>query len=837
MPRPLSGCNEVNDNVMEKELADVLPVWGMEKGCIVSKMGDYTAGFEVTKPEIFTLSAAEYDNMHQTLVKAIKVLPAHCVLHFQDWYTGARFSATDGQNGKSFLDQASDRFFEGRPYLDHQAYLYITRKPAGRKAASSASSSLFRKNLIPEETLNPAAVREFLDTIGQFQRIVEDGKQWALRQLTEEDIWSAQQTTGLLEQYCFLGARGETAAIRDIVFDPTMRIGDRHCQLYTLADAEKLPGWCSPRITYDQYSTDKTKFPVGFSAGLGPLLRCNHIYNQYIFLEDAQITLKKLESKRLRLQSLSKASRENAIAEHSVNDFLNEAIKEQRLPVKFHGNILAWTQNAEDLPNLKNRVSSAIAQREGSPHQETVGAAQIWFAGIPGNAGDFPMNETVDTFAEQALCFVGMESPYRSSEGSQTIRFGDRISGKPVQMDLFHGPMTNNIITNRGAFVCGGSGGGKSMLCNHIFRSLYDQGAHIVIVDIGGSYKGLCDLVGGYYFTFTIAEPIRFNPFPLAPGEVLDTEKKESLKALLVTLWKQEHETFNRSEYVALSNALQGYYAKLQNDATLFPCFNTFYEYLQSDYVLLLQEHRVKDRDFDIENFLYVLRPYYKGGEFDYLLNAMENLNMLQERFIFFELDNLQGNPILLPVVSLIVMELTISKMRKIPAILKAFAIEEAWKPMMQAGMAQFMKYAWKTFRKLYGIPIVVTQEIDDLISSPIIKEAIIGNSDIKILMDMRKFMNKFDALQATLGMSEKGKTLLFSVNRANEPGRRYREFYLELGGQVQKVFRFEPSPEEYYAYTTEGKEKVLVMDYAAKYGSVEKGIMALVADQKKAKK
>jgi len=822
---------------MERELADILPIWGMEKGCMVSKMGDYTTAFAVTKPEIFTLSVTDYDNLHQTLVKAIKVLPANCVLHFQDWYTGARYAAGHNGNEKSFLDQASDRFFEGRLYLDHRAYCYITRRPPGRKAASSASSSLFRKNLIPEETLNPSAVREFLDSVGQFQRIVEDGKQWQFRRLAEEDIWSTPRQAGLLEQYSFLAGKSDTPVIRDITFEPNIRIGDRYCQLYTLADAEKLPGWCSPRITFDQYSTDKTKFPIGFSAGLGPLLRCDHIYNQYIFLEDSSETLKKLESKRLRLQSLSKASRENTIAQDSVNAFLNEAIKEQRLPVKFHANVLAWTENADELPNLKNRVSSAIAQMEASPHQETVGAAQIWWAGIPGNAGDFPMNETVDTFAEQALCFVGMESPYRSSEGSSTIRFGDRITGKPVQMDLFHGPMANNVITNRGAFVCGGSGGGKSMLCNHIFRSLYDQGAHIVIVDIGGSYKGLCDLVGGYYFTYTETDPIRFNPFFLAPGEVLDTEKKESLKALLVTLWKQEHETFNRSEYVALSNALQGYYAQLENDATIYPCFNSFYQYLQSDYVTVLQEHRVKDRDFDIENFLYVLRPYYEGGEFDYLLNARENLGLLGQRFIVFELDNIKDNPILLPVVSLIVMELTISKMRKIPAILKAFAIEEAWKPMMQAGMSQFMKYAWKTFRKLYGVPIVVTQEIDDLVSSPIIKEAIIGNSDIKILMDMRKFMNKFDALQATLGMSEKGKTLLFSVNRANEPGRRYREFYLELGGQVQKVFRFEPSPEEYYAYTTEGKEKVMVMEYAARYGSVEKGITALVADLKTDKK
>ena len=202
---------KLKQNVMERELTDVLPIWGMEKDCIVSKMGDYTAAFEVTKPEIFTLSAADYENLHQTLVKAIKVLPAHCVLHFQDWYTGARYSAADGRDDKSFLDQASDRFFEGRPYLDHRAYLYITRKPAGRKAASSASSSLFRKNLVPEETLNPTAVREFLDSVGQFQRIVEDGKQWALRELTEEDIWRRPTDNRVARTILFFGGTGETA--------------------------------------------------------------------------------------------------------------------------------------------------------------------------------------------------------------------------------------------------------------------------------------------------------------------------------------------------------------------------------------------------------------------------------------------------------------------------------------------------------------------------------------------------------------------------------------------------------------------------------------------------
>ncbi|HMH33835.1 MAG TPA: TraG family conjugative transposon ATPase, partial [Puia sp.] len=467
------------------------------------------------------------------------------------------------------------------------------------------------------------------------------------------------------------------------------------------------------------------------------------------------------------------------------------------------------------------------------PKQEIDGTLQIYWAGIPGNEADFPMNDSFDTFIEQASCFLNLESNYRSSAKPATIRFGDRLTGRPIEVDLFDEPMRKGIITNRGMFVCGSSGGGKSMLCNHILRSLYDQGAHIVVVDIGHSYKGLCELADGYYFTYTEKNPIRFNPFFLQPGETLDTEKKESLKALLVTLWKQEHETFNRSEYVALSNAIQGYYFLIESNRKLFPCFNSFYEYLESEYVEVLKKQRVKERDFDVENFLYVLRPYYKGGEFDYLLNAQENLDLLGQRFIVFELDNIKDHPILFPVVTLIIMELFISKMRKIQSILKVLEIEEAWKAMAKAGMAEFMKYGFKTLRKFYGIPIVVTQEIDDLISSPIIKDAIIGNSDIKILMDMRKFTNKFDQLQATLGMSEKGKTQLFSLNRANEPGRRYREFYLELGGQVMKVLRYEPSPEEYYTYTTEQTEKVKVLEYAKRFGSYQKGIEALVADLK----
>jgi conjugation system TraG family ATPase len=412
------------------------------------------------------------------------------------------------------------------------------------------------------------------------------------------------------------------------------------------------------------------------------------------------------------------------------------------------------------------------------------------------------------------------------------IRFGDRLTGKPVYVDLFHAPVKSGLITNRNLFVCGASGGGKSMSVNHILRTLYDQGAHILMVDIGGSYKGLCSLVGGVYFTYEEQQPLAFNPFFIPRGESLDTEKKESLKTLLVALWKQEHEHFQRSEYVALSNALQGYYAWLAADTQRFACFNTFYDYLQAHYAPLLRGQRVKEKDFDLDNFLYVLRPYYRGGEFDYLLNASENLDLLHERFLVFELDNIKDHPILFPVTSLVIMESFVSKMRKLPGVLKVLAIEEAWKPITKGAMADFMRYIIKTVRKFYGITCIVTQEIDDLLSSPIIRETIINNSDIKILMDMRKFLHKFDQLQVALGMTDKAKTLLLSVNRDNEPGRNYRENYIELGGQYMRVVRNELCPEEYFAYTTEAKEKVRVTAYAARYGSYEAGIRALVREQ-----
>jgi conjugation system TraG family ATPase len=813
---------------MEKRLENILPIMGVEHDSILSKQGDITIAFKVELPELFTLSDKDYEAFHQTWIKAIKVLPTHSVFHKQDWFIATKYRPDFLKDDSSFLSRSSERFFNERPYLEHECFIFLTKKPAGRKPATSLMSNLLRRTIVPEQTLKTEMMQDFLDSAGQFKRILEDSGFIKLTRMQEKDLLSQEKKAGVIERYCFL-LDGTELMIKDLAFHDGIKVGNDFLQIYTLADANDLPGLCGSRINYDKYSTDRTKFSVGFASPLGLLLNCNHIYNQYIFIDDAQKTIQKLETKRLRLQSLSAYSRENSIGRDATNDFLNEAISEQRVPVKGHFNILVWTSDKEKLKDLKNFASSALAQMDAVPKQEVNGAPQIFWAAVPGNEGDFPMNDTFDTFADQACCFLNLETSYHSSVSPVGIRLGDRLTGRPVHVDISDEPMKKGICTNRNKFILGPSGSGKSFFTNHMVRSYYEQGTHVVLVDVGHSYKGLCDLVGGYYFTYDEKNPIKFNPFYIADGDVLDTEKKESIKTLLLALWKKDNENFNRSEYVALSNALQLYFESNKS----FPCFDSFYEFLQKDFVEVLKEDKVKDKDFDISNFLYVLRPYYKGGEFDYLLNATGNLDLLQQRFIVFELDNIKDHPILFPVVTIIIMEVFISKMRKLKGIRKMILIEEAWKAIAKEGMAEYIKYLFKTVRKFFGEAIVVTQEVEDIISSPVVKQAIINNSDCKILLDQSKYQNKFDQIQELLGLTEKEKALVLSVNKANDPQKNYKEVFISLGGMLSKVYRTEVSVEEYFTYTTEESEKVKVQQYAKKYGSMKAGIAALADDLK----
>ena len=821
-------------------LESKFPLLRVENNCIISKFADITAAYRVSLPELFTLTGEEYEALHGAWLKALKVLPDYTVVHKQDFFIEERYMAPEEGSERSFLARSYERHFNERPYLRHTCYLFVTKTTPERMRQTSASSVLCRGFIVPREMRDTDAVTRFLEAAEQMERILNDSGLVRVERLTEAEIVGTADDAGLLARYFALSDERLPVVNEDIRLDPgVMRIGDKYLSMHTLSDLDMLPQSVATDFRYERLSTDRSDCRLSFAAPVGLLLSCNHVYNQVIFLDDHDETLKRLEASARNMNSLAAYSRSNAINREWIEMYLNEAHSQGVRSVRCHCNVMAWAESESELKRIRNDVGSQLALMGCTPHHDTVDMPVLFWAAIPGNEADFPAEESFYTFLDQALCLFNEETNYRSSLSPFGIKMSDRLSGIPIHLDISDLPMKRGVITNRNKFILGPSGSGKSYLTNHLVRQYWEQGAHILLVDTGNSYQGLCSLIhaktkgrDGVYFTYTEEAPIAFNPFYVEDG-VYDVEKRESLKTLLLTLWKRESEEPTRSEEVALSNAVNLYLSKLRTDRSIVPSFDTFYEFVETDYRRLLEQKRVREKDFDLENFLNVLEPYYKGGEYDYLLNSDKQLDLLDKRFIVFELDNISSNRTLLPVVTLIIMETFISKMRRLKGVRKMILIEECWKALTSANMSAYIRYLFKTVRKYFGEAVVVTQEVDDIISSPIVKESIINNADCKILLDQRKYLSKFDGIQRLLGLTDKERAQILSINLSNDPKRRYKEVWIGLGGVQSAVYATETSVEEYLTYTTEESEKMQVMELAGKLGGdIEAAIQQLARER-----
>ena len=815
------------------------PLLAVEHDCIISKDADITVAYHVELPELFTVTSTEYEAIHSSWAKAVKVLPEYSVVHKQDWFVRETYKPATDKDDMSFLSRSFEKHFNERPFLNHSCFLFLTKTTKERMRMQSNFSSLCRGNIIPKEVNKDTSVK-FLEAVGQFERIMNDSGFIRLTRISSDEITGTSEKPGLIEKYFSLSL-DDTTCLEDLELGADgLRVGSKHVCLHTLSDAEDLPGRIGTDMRYEKLSTDRSDCRLSFASPVGLLLSCDHIYNQYLFIEDSAENLRKFEKSARNMQSLSRYSRGNQINKEWIDQYLNEAHSFGLTSIRAHFNVMAWSDDVEELKHIRNDVGSQLALMECKPRHNTVDAATLYWAGMPGNSGDFPAEESFYTFIEPALCFFTEETNYRNSPSPFGIKMADRVSGKPLHVDISDLPMKKGIITNRNKFILGPSGSGKSFFTNHMCRQYYEQGTHIVLVDTGNSYQGLCNLINrktngqdGVYFTYTEENPISFNPF-FTDDNVFDIEKRESIKTLILTLWKRDNEPPSRAEEVALSNAVSQYIDKLKTDRKLIPSFNTFYEFVRDDYKKVLEEKKVREKDFDIANFLNVLEPYYRGGEYDFLLNSDKQLDLLSKRFIVFEIDAIKDHKILFPVVTIIIMEVFINKMRRLQGIRKMILIEEAWKAIAKEGMAEYIKYLFKTVRKFFGEAIVVTQEVDDIIASPIVKESIINNSDCKILLDQRKYMNKFDSIQALLGLTEKEKSQVLSINMSNVPSRKYKEVWFGLGGVQSAVYATEVSLEEYYTYTTEESEKLEVMQLAEKLdGNMELAIKQIAESKR----
>ena len=810
----------------------VFPLLAVEDNCIISKQGDITVGFKVSLPEIFTVGSTEYESIHASWLKAVLLLPDYTIVHKQDWIIKENYVPNINQEDLTFLSKSFELHFNERPFVHHTCYLFLTKTCKEQMRRQSTFNSLIKGNITPKD-VNSETKKHFLEIVGQFQSIVNESGFVNLELIHNAEYISED---GILQKHFSLY---KTEILEDfIIKDNKMLIGDNELCLHTLSNLDDLPPSVKTESRFAKLSTDRSDCMLSYSSPLTVLLTYDHVYNQYIFIEKSEEIKKSLESKAKQMFSFQRFSRANYLNSELINDYLNTAENFKLTPCFAHFNVISWSNNSVELAKIKNEVGSQISLMDCKPRHNTIDVPTLFFASLPGAEGDFPSEERFLTFPEHALCFFSGETSYMNSPSPFGFKLVDPLTGKPVHVDISDYPMKKGIISNRNKFVLGPSGSGKSFFMNYIIRQYYDQQAHIVLVDMGNSYQGIANLIqaqtkgkDGVYFTYKEDAPISFNPFYTDDG-FYSEDKKETLKTIILQLWKRGKEA-DVSEDTTISSALAKYIECVKSGKYI-PSFNTFYEFRRDDYGKN-ELKSVREKEFDLENFLYVLLPYYKGGQYDYLLNSNMELDLLHKRFIVFEIDAVKENKVLFPIVTLVIMEAYLNKVRRLDGIRKVLLLEEAWKAIASESMATYVHYLFKTVRKQFGEIIVVSQELDDLISSPIVKKTIIANSDCKILLDQSKNLNKFDEIQDVFGLTDKEKAQIYTVGRSLDPARKYRQIWIGLGnGNHSKVYDVEVSEEEYLAYTTEQSEKVDLYNIVQRNGGDLESAIKQIAHEKK---
>lgn len=833
--------------IKSADIEKKIPLLAYEDGFLVSKLGDVTLLYELTLPDVFSCGESDYDNLNSVWIRALRALPDDCIVHKQDVFVTRRFTpgaVRNPQEKKSFLSLASDRHFEGRAYLDHRCYLYLTKCPSRANTRTSISSSILSTSQ-QQRKARPAAdaERDFRTAAVSSMAILQEAG-IPFRELSADEVIGDKDRFGIIEQYISLDYRKKSVLPDIAVADGGLRVGSKRVSMFAIADLDQLPPEVSTGVAHSKFSSDRLVFAVGYPLQIGLGLGFNHIYNQYFFIEDQKKVLKDVEQASKHQKSFSRISRENAVNMEFNEEYIEQATRENERCVRCSFNLIIWDASESSLQR-KNTIASARLAAMDITARELVGVVpHLFWAGIPGAASYYPKEETFMTFLDRAACFINDETNYHTSKSGFGIRLCDRIAGVPLNVDISDEPRERGWIDNRNKFILGPSGSGKSFFTNHMVRQYYEQGTHVVIVDVGDSYQGLCRLINeetggadGLYYTYTEEKPISFNPFYVADNSYT-IEKREQLASLIFCLWKNESESITKAEETHIATAINNYVEKIISGESA-ASFNAFYDYLRSDYRRELSERNVRRENFDIENLLQVLRPYYEGGMYDFLLNAKENMDLLSNRFIVFEIDNIKDHKTLFPVVTLILMDTFLSKMRhpSLASQRKMILIEEAWKAISKSGTAEFIKYLYKTVRKHFGEAVVVTQEVDDIIGNPIVKEAIISNADCKILLDQRKYQNKFEVVQQVLSLSDKERAIALSVNRdvRRTDGRNpYKEVFISLNGNHTAVYAVEVSREEYLTYTTEKKEKARLMSYAGGDGGMRGAIERYITEERR---
>ena len=798
-------------------------------GVLYTKTGEYSAVLKMENPvQKYSANIEAYYEFTHLFAALAQTLGEGYALHKQDVFVRKAFKEENGGNHE-FLSESYFRYFNGRPFTDSVCYLTITQENKKSRLMSFDNKKW----------------RDFLVKIRKVHDQLRDAG-------VKSRFLGKTEACEYVDRFFSMNFRDKVVSMTNFkVDDETIGMGDRSCKVYSLVDVDyaNLPSVIRP---YANIEVNNTSMPVDLVSIVDSVPGADCVvFNQMVFVPNQKRELALLDKKKNRHASMPNPS--NLMAVEDIKRVQEVIARESKQLVYTHYNLVVAVSGDTDIQKCTNHLENSFSRMGIHISKRAYNQLELFVNSFPGNC--YGMNADYDRFltlGDAATCLMYKERIVHNEDTPLKIYYTDR-QGVPVAIDITGKEGKEKLTDNSNFFCLGPSGSGKSFHMNSVVRQLWEQNTDIVMVDTGNSYEGLCEYVGGKYIAYTEDKPITMNPFNISKRE-LNIEKIDFLKNLILLIWKGSEVQIPELEFRVVEQLVTEYYDFYFNGVQPYPSvqketlrknlstmekrrgteltqihdkveklikgleerrmalavktlsFDSFYEFACERLDQICIENNITTIDCD--NFAYMLQNFYRGGKYDKILNENVDSTLFDETFIVFEVDAIKENKQLFPIVTLIIMDVFLQKMR-LKKNRKCLVIEEAWKAIASPLMAEYIKYLYKTARKFWASVGVVTQEIQDIIGSPIVKEAIINNSDVVMLLDQSKFRERFDEIKAILGLTDVDCKKIFTVNRLdNKEGRSFfREVFIRRGS-TSGVYGVEEPHECYMTYTTERAEK-----------------------------
>ena len=764
---------------------------------VIAVDGSISLMYKVLLPEVYSLAANELNDVHYKFSKSLRYLPKGTIVQKQDFFTKQILNQKISEED-TFLSKADNRFFFEKQTLNHHCYITFTKVLTGTK------------NSILKEKIS--YIEEFSE-MDEFKRSVELMVSY-LQEYFQFQLLNQEQILDLLEQYIFLGQKGISA---ELDFNQnTLSIGAHKAQMFVISSVRQLPMVVENMKKDYSLSTEKTNFFLPYSHPIGINLDTNHLYNQVFYVGEHKEIFDQIKAKGRNFKSLQLLSKENGVNNRILDEFVDESIENDYYFIYQHYNLITWNNNSEALQDDVVKVTDAFKAMDIEYLLLNYTLKQAFLANVPGAANKITKTQRFVGTTELAASLINIDSSYRQTGTGEGIIVCDKKNGNPLRLDLWHDPVKKGLIVNRNRLLFGPSGTGKSFFVNHVASQYYDQGHHVIILDIGNSYRKLCYLVKGQYLEYQPEKPIRLNPFLI---QELTVEKKDFLSSILLLIWKGEGTPFRTEEKQILYLYLESFY-KAVKEENIFPKFSNFYEF-----VLKQNIDEEQEKYFDKTSFRIALNEFYEGNYKD-ILNFEEPVDLFNERFIVFELDSIKDHPVLFPLTVLMIIDTIMEKIMKMPGVPKSIFIDECWKPISRGNMAEFIKYLYKTVRKFYGEVVIATQDLEDILNTDA-GSAMINNSDTILLLSHKKKLHTLDNFKKYLSFTESDVTKLFATEKG--------EVFIRLGN-LSKIYKIVVPPERYACYTSNGDENKELYENFQKTENMEQTLRNFV-EQKEIEK